>query len=97
MRKTRHILGIVLTLFILSMATEKSLLAYADPGSGAMFVQIILAGFVGSLFRIRSIVKRFRMPKDKGAFQNAAPQPSPINDEGMVLVLDRDSFIRPSK
>jgi hypothetical protein len=93
MRKTRHILGIVLTLFILSMATEKSLMAYADPGSGAMFVQIILAAFVGSLFRIRSFVKRFRMPNDKGATQSAHEN----NDEHLVLSLDRDSFTRPSK
>lgn len=75
------------------MATEKSLMAYADPGSGAMFVQIILAAFVGSLFRIRTFVKRFRMPKDKGT----APTAHENNDERLVLTLDRDSFTRPSK
>ncbi len=66
------------------MATEKSLMAYADPGSGAMFVQIILAGFIGSLFRIRSFVKRVRMPKDKG------------KDEPMTFPLNRENYVRPS-
>lgn len=75
------------------MATEKSLMAYADPGSGAMFVQIILAGFIGSVFRIRTLVKRFRMPKDKDQNTN----PGQKKDEPLVLVMDRDSFIRPSK
>jgi len=83
MRKTSHILGIIFTLFLLSMATEKSLMAYADPGSGAMFVQIILAAFVGLLFRIRSFVKRFRMPKDK--------------DERVGFVLQRDNLVPPSE
>jgi len=45
------------------MASEQSLMAYADPGSGAMFVQIILAAMIGVLFRIRKIVDRFRRPK----------------------------------
>jgi hypothetical protein len=39
-------------------------MAYADPGSGAMFVQIILAGFIGGLFRVRSLVNRFRRQKN---------------------------------
>lgn len=65
MLKTKHILSAILTLFLLSMATEKSLMAYADPGSGAMFVQIILAAAVGVLFRIRKIINYFRRPKDE--------------------------------
>lgn len=85
MDKTRYFLGIILTLFLLSMATEKSLMAYADPGSGAMFVQIILAGFIGALFRIRSFVKRVRMPKNKG------------KDERLTFVLSRDNYVHPSK
>jgi hypothetical protein len=58
-------------------------MAYADPGSGAMFVQIILAGLIGSLFRVRTFVKRFRMPKDK--------------DQRVGFVLRRDNFVPPSK
>lgn len=50
MRKPRHISSIIFTLFLLSLATEESLMAYADPGSGAMFVQIILAAMIGILF-----------------------------------------------
>jgi hypothetical protein len=46
------------------MASEQRLMAYADPGSGAMFVQIILAAMVGVLFRIRKIINYFRRPKN---------------------------------
>jgi hypothetical protein len=64
MSKTKEILSIIFTLFLLSMATEKSLMAYADPGSGAMFVQIVLAAAVGVLFRIRKIINYFRRSKE---------------------------------
>jgi amino acid transporter len=70
MRKTSHILSLILTLFLLSLASEKSLMAYADPGSGAMFVQIILAAMIGVLFRIRKIINRFRRPKNGPESQN---------------------------
>ncbi len=65
MRKIGYIASIILTLFLLSLATEQSLMAYADPGSGAMFVQIILAGIVGCLFRIRTFANRFRRWRNK--------------------------------
>jgi hypothetical protein len=39
-------------------------MAYADPGSGAMFVQIILASIIGGLFRIRTLFTRFRRRKE---------------------------------
>ena len=58
--KTKHLLSIMMALFILSMASENRLMAYADPGSGAMFVQIILAGIIGGLFRLRGFISRFR-------------------------------------
>ena len=64
MHKTSRIFGIICTLSILSLATEHSLMAYADPGSGAMFVQIILAGLLGLLYRLRSVFSRFRRRKD---------------------------------
>lgn len=60
MRKTSHISGFILALFLLSLATEQSLMAYADPGSGAMFVQILVAGIIGCLFRVRKVFTRFR-------------------------------------
>lgn len=84
MRKTSHILGIIFTLFLLSMATEKSLMAYADPGSGAMFVQIILAAFIGLLFRVRSFISRIRGRKDE---KDASP----------AFVLGSDNPVHPSK
>ena len=62
MAKTKQISSIILTLFLLSLASEKSLMAYADPGSGAMFVQILLAGIIGGLFRIRKIINLLRRP-----------------------------------
>jgi hypothetical protein len=83
MRKTSHISSIILTLFLLSLASEQSLKAYADPGSGAMFVQILLAAFVGCLFRIRSFINRFRRWRKK--------------DEPQTVPILRDqSLTRPS-
>jgi uncharacterized integral membrane protein len=63
MHKNSPILNILLALFLLSLASEQSLKAYADPGSGAMIVQIILATIVGGLFRFRKFIGRFRRRK----------------------------------
>jgi hypothetical protein len=63
MHKNSRILSILLALFLLSLASEQSLKAYADPGSGAMFVQIILATIVGGLFRFRKLLGRLRRRK----------------------------------
>jgi hypothetical protein len=87
MLKACHISSFILTLFLLSLATEQSLKAYADPGSGAMFVQILLAAIVGCLFRIRSIINRFRLWKNKSSHQTF-PSLSPN--------LDNDGLTRPS-
>jgi hypothetical protein len=38
-------------------------MAYADPGSGAMFVQIILASIIGGVFKVRTLFTRFRRRK----------------------------------
>jgi hypothetical protein len=70
MRKTSSISSIIVLLFLLSLATEQSLMAYADPGSGAMFVQILLAGIIGGLFRIRKVINRFRGPKNGQEFSD---------------------------
>jgi hypothetical protein len=78
MRKPSHIFGIIFTLFLLSLATEQRLMAYADPGSGAMFVQILLAGIIGGLFRIRKLINRFRRPK------NIEPQTFPMPNDGLT-------------
>ena len=64
MLKTSRIASIILGLCLLALASEQQLRAYADPGSGAMFVQILLAGIVGCLFRIRSVIDRFRRGKN---------------------------------
>jgi hypothetical protein len=84
MRKCGHIFGIVFALFLLSLASEQRLMAYADPGSGAMFVQILLAGIVGCLFRVRSFVNRFRNWRNR-----AAPQGIPE--------MANDNLARPSE
>jgi hypothetical protein len=64
MSTTHHRINILLAIFLLSLATEQRLMAYADPGSGAMFVQIILASIIGGLFRIRTFFTRFRRRKE---------------------------------
>ena len=86
MRKTIHILGIIFTLFLLSMATEKSLMAYADPGSGAMFSSDYSGWFylTAPSSGIRTFVKRFRRRKDE-------------KDQRTEFVMGSDNYVRPSK
>ena len=84
MRKTSSISSIIVLLFLLSLATEQSLMAYADPGSGAMFVQILLAGIIGGVFRFRKLIGRFRRPKK--------PQESET-----FPILDKSGLTRPSE
>ena len=84
MLKACHISSLILTLFLLSLATEQSLKGYADPGSGAMFVQILLAAIVGCLFRIRSIINRFRnwwKKSEPETFSNSGPE---LNNDGLT-------------
>jgi hypothetical protein len=64
MSNTRNSLRILLALFLISMASEQRLMAYADPGSGAMFVQILLASIIGGVFRIRTFFSRPRRHKE---------------------------------
>ena len=39
---------------------ERVASAYADPGSGALLWQILVAGFVGALFYLRRFLDKFR-------------------------------------
>jgi hypothetical protein len=64
MHTTRRVIYGVVALLLIALATEHPLMAYTDPGSGAMFVQIILAAIIGGLFKIRSLASRFRRKKD---------------------------------
>ncbi len=64
MRKTRYIASLLLTIGLLSMASEQRLAAYTDPGSGAMVVQIVFAAVIGGLYKIRRVFSRLRRPKD---------------------------------
>ena len=84
MRRTTYIPGFILTLFLLSLASEQSLKAYADPGSGAMFVQILLAAIVGCLFRIRSVINRFRRWRNKSEPQTFPGLGPNLNDDGLT-------------
>jgi hypothetical protein len=49
-----------LLLTVLLVATERNLQAYADPGSGALIWQVLVAGFVGALYYVRKIAEFFR-------------------------------------
>jgi len=64
MHKKRHALALLLPLIFLLLMNEQCLMAYTDPGSGAMYVQIILAGIAGGVFRICSLLTRFRKKKN---------------------------------
>lgn len=43
---------------LLALCTERELRAYTDPGSGALAVQMLLAGFTGAVFYFRRALAR---------------------------------------
>lgn len=47
----------------LVFAAEKPLAAYADPGSGALLWQVLVAAFVGAMFYLRKFTTWFRGKK----------------------------------
>lgn len=47
-------------LLLLLLAAERDLAAYADPGTGALLWQVLVAGVIGVLYYIRKIAKFFR-------------------------------------
>ncbi|MGA2328060.1 MAG: hypothetical protein ABSH05_17415 [Bryobacteraceae bacterium] len=51
--------GSGLWLFLL-IASERNLKAYADPGSGALIWQVLVAGAIGVLYYLRKITAFFR-------------------------------------
>lgn len=65
MPKTREIFGVITAIILLMIASEQSLKAYVDPGSGAMYVQIILAAAIGFLIKIRGRLARLFRSKSK--------------------------------
>jgi hypothetical protein len=50
----------VLSATLVLLATPRQASAYVDPGSGAMLWQLAAAGFIGSLFYVRSVVAWIR-------------------------------------
>jgi hypothetical protein len=60
--KWKHLIGlgrITAILICLLALTEKEARAYADPGSGAMFWQMLAAGAVGVMFYFRKFIRYF--------------------------------------
>lgn len=58
---------LVILLIALALACEKPAVAYADPGSGTMAVQLLASIFIGGLFYVRkftSRLKKEKRPKD---------------------------------
>ncbi len=53
-----------LVLFLL-MAGGKPASAYADPGSGALLWQFLVAGFVGGMFYFRKITRWLRFRQNR--------------------------------
>jgi hypothetical protein len=50
-------------LFLAALLSEQPLKAYVDPGSGAMYLQVILGGLLGGLFHLRKVTKWIRRSK----------------------------------
>ena len=56
-RSWNHTKGVVLPVFVLILMSGKSAWGYSDPGSGALILQSLFAGCVGSLFFLRRFVR----------------------------------------
>ena len=59
----RKTLRIIPVLFLLSFATEHQARAYADPGSGVLIWQMLVAAFVGVAFYFRRLTSWFKGKK----------------------------------
>ena len=67
MKPRRHCwLGSIGALALLSFATERQALAYAEPGTGAMLWQFLAAAAVGAMFYARKVTSWLRKKKDPG-------------------------------
>ena len=53
--QSRRVLGRAVLAVAVLLAAERPLAAYADPGSGALLWQVLVAGFVGALFYLRRL------------------------------------------
>lgn len=51
---------IILYIGILFLLFPKPAYAYIDPGAGSYFFQLLIAGLLGSLFFIKTIIRRAR-------------------------------------
>lgn len=69
MRKAFRVLLVLLTIaqvITLATAFQRPAYAYADPGSGLLFIQVASSMMAGALFMVRSKLRRvFRFGKDK--------------------------------
>jgi hypothetical protein len=61
--RVRFTLRVLPFLLLLSFATERQAHAYADPGSGMLLWQMLVAGFVGVMFYFRRLTSWFRGKK----------------------------------
>jgi len=60
------------------LAIVNALLLYADPGSGALIWQLLVAAFIGSMFYFRRIKEWFFL---KRKLRGAPPSPPALQDE----------------
>jgi hypothetical protein len=62
----RRPLSTILLAILLLVFFEREARAYADPGSGALLWQILVAGFMGALFYARRVFGWIRGKSRKG-------------------------------
>lgn len=58
-RSCYRLLSIVLTVLLLTALSERPAYAYADPGSGALMWQALMAAVAGAAFYFRRFLSRF--------------------------------------
>jgi hypothetical protein len=60
----RNTLAALPILLVLLAGSEREASAYTDPGSGALILQMLAAGFVSAIFYVRKFTNWFK-PKKK--------------------------------
>jgi hypothetical protein len=59
----------LLLIVVLLACVEREAKAYADPGSGALLWQLLVAGFFGAIFYLRRVVEWFRSKGQRNSGQ----------------------------
>jgi len=68
----RRLAGSLILLSVVFFGSARQARAYADPGSGALVWQMLVAGFVGALYYFRKFASRLMSRKNRPGLNESA-------------------------